>query len=235
MKRRKIVGLVLFTATIVYLVASFLALYQNQRVELEKGMEKAIKAYSEKENSEVKELSKDIDLWLEEKADINDLNEQRLIYEGSLARMENHVSNVTSEITSVEKYVTNIAEKIVELQKQNINANDKITGIQNQITDIKNQILILDNLQNEAVQNKESILALKNEIKNMNDKITVLEEELSEKEVSQKEEIEKLQNRLIQWEEKINELEENILFYRFDEESQTLNIYGKKEENTESE
>lgn len=235
MKRRKIVGLVLFTATIVYLVASFLALYQNQRVELEKGMEKSIKAYSEKENSEVKELSKDIDLWLEEKADINDLNEQRLIYEGSLARMENHVSNVTSEITSVEKYVTNIAEKIVELQKQNINANDKITGIQNQITDIKNQILILDNLQNEAVQNKESVLALKNEIKNMNDKITVLEEELSEKEVSQKEEIEKLQNRLIQWEEKINELEENILFYRFDEESQTLNIYGKKEENTESE
>ena len=63
----------------------------------------------------------------------------------------------------------------------------------------------------------------------------MLEEELSEKEVSQKEEIEKLQNRLIQWEEKINELEENILFYRFDEESQTLNIYGKKEENTESE
>lgn len=235
MKRRKIVGLVLFTATIVYLVASFLALYQNQRVELEKGMEKAIKAYSEKENSEVKELSKDIDLWLEEKADINDLNEQRLFYEGSLARMENHVSNVTSEITSVEKYVTNIAEKIVELQKQNINVNDKITGIQNQITDIKNQILILDNLQNEAVQNKESVLALKKEIKNMNDKITVLEEELSEKEVSQKEEIEKLQNRLIQWEEKINELEENILFYRFDEESQTLNIYGKKEENTESE
>ena len=170
MKRRKIVGLVLFIATIVYLVASFLALYQNQRVELEKGMEKAIKAYSEKENSEVKELSKDIDLWLEEKADINDLNEQRLIYEGSLARMETHVSNVTSEITSVEKYVTNIAEKIVELQKQNINANDKITGIQNQITDVTNKTT---DMQNQIIDTTNKITGMQNQITDIKNQILI--------------------------------------------------------------
>lgn len=169
MKRRKIIGLVLFTATIVYLVASFLALYQNQRVKMEKGIEEALKAYSQKENAEVKELSKDINLLLDEKVDISDLDEQRLIYEGSFARMEKNVTNVTGEITTIENSVANIINRITEMQ--------------NQLNDVTNSISAIENLQNEVMQNRESLIVMENEISDIKNKIVEIENTLKQKNV----------------------------------------------------
>ena len=67
MKRRKIIGLALMIGTLVYLFAAILALYQNQRVKIEKGMEEALKAYAQKDGLDIKELSKDFNLLLDEK------------------------------------------------------------------------------------------------------------------------------------------------------------------------
>ena len=36
-------------------------------------------------------------------------------------------------------------------------------------------------------------------------------------------------------EENVKEIEENVLFYRFDEESETLNVYGSKWEESGNE
>ena len=169
MKRRKIVGLVLFTATMVYLFASFLALYQNQRVKMEQGIEEALRAYSQKENSEIKELSKDMDLLLEEKADISDLDEQRLIYEGSFAKMEKNVTNVTGEITTIENNVANVINKLADME--------------NQINNIINNMSVIENLQKEVVQNRESLIVMENEINNIKNKIEEIENTIKEKNV----------------------------------------------------
>ena len=202
MKRRKIVGLTLFIATIVYVTASFLALYQNQRVELEKSMS--------------------------EKADISDLDEQRLSYEDSFAKVEKSVSNVTNEISSVENSVSHLTDTIANLQNHTINSTDKVTNLQNQINTIKNQTLVIENLQNEIVQYRELMTGMGQEIENISEKIMMLENTIAEKNSSQDENMELLQNSLMQWEEKMKELEENILFYSFDEEAQTLKVYGNK-------
>lgn len=243
MKRRKVVGLALFTATLVYLVASFLALYQNQRVKLEKGIEEAMKLYSQEEKSEVKELNKNMDLLLNEKADISDLEEQRINYEGSFARMEKNVTNVTNEITSVENYVANIIDKITQMQSQIHNTSDKISEMQNQIVSItnenkalleqivhiENKYTIIENLQKDVTQNKEQIVVMEEAIDHIYEKILLLESSMSEKDMIQDGNLEELKNEFIKYKEIIEEMKENSLFYQYDEETQTLHLYGDKE------
>ena len=83
MKRRKMVGIILVGATFIYFVACLLALYQNQRVTMEKGIEEALKAYSVQESLNIKELSKDFNLQLDEKMNIREGNQQILKMSGT--------------------------------------------------------------------------------------------------------------------------------------------------------
>lgn len=272
MKMRRIIGVFLFTATLVYIIASFLALFQNQRVKLEKGMEETLKAYSEQESLNVKELNRDMYSLLGEKADISDLNQQKSENEGSFARIDKDVANVANEISevennisgitdtieatqnktaditerilSMENYNVDLTQKTTEVEKQVMNMTDKIITVENQIHDLCEKIYRIENLYNDLQketqkkkqfevekeeQNQEKFLEMSRELTEINDKIDILKDSLTEEDLSQGEEIEKILDLLSQYEESIKELAENVLYYQFDENDNTLNIYGHKE------
>ena len=154
MKRRKIVGLVLLIGTICYLLASLLALYQNQRVKMEKGIEEALKAYSDRESLNVKELSKDFNLMLDEKLDISDMNKQIMKYQGSFATMEKNINSITNEMIDVEYNFNHLNERIEnmenfynafyeEVKNMNTSYDGKIVEITNHITEIKAELELI--------------------------------------------------------------------------------------------
>lgn len=229
MKRRKVVGLILLIATVVYLVASFLALYQNQRVKMEKQIEEALKVYSEKESQSVKELNKDINLLLEEKTDINDFNQEKMNNEGSFARIDKNVSNVTNQITTMDKNITNVKDEIIVMENQINNLNDKVIQIENFYKTFYEEMISMNSaLKEEIAQNKDTIIVIKEEIESITDRISEIEKQLEESELRQDEDIKKLQEQLQQFEERMTTVEGNVLYYRFNEESLTLEVYGNK-------
>ena len=116
MKRRKIIGLVLILVTFIYFIACLLALYQNQRVKMEKGIEEALKAYSTQEGLNVKELSKDFNLMLEDKMGIEESYHHIQKFEGSFARMEHSITNVTDDIALVEYNMNNLYERVIGVE-----------------------------------------------------------------------------------------------------------------------
>lgn len=250
MKRRKIVGLFLLTATVVYLFASFLALYQNQRVKMEKGIEEALKVYSEKESQSVKELNKDVNLLLEEKADINDLKQEKLKNEGSFARIDKNVTNVTNQMNVMGKNISDVANQMIIIEKNITDVKDEIIIMENRINNLNDKVVQMEHyyktfyeeminmnssLKDEVLQNKETIVVIKEEIKSVTDKILEIEKQLAENDLKQEDNIKNLQEQLLQYEERMTAMEEDVLYYRFDEETQTLNIYGKTKEQQESE
>ena len=112
MKRRKITGLILIISTFIYFIACLLALYQNQRVKMEKGIEEALKAYSNQESLNVKELSKDFNLRLDEMVNKEENKNQILKFEGSFERMEKNITNVTDEMAIVEYNINNLDDRL---------------------------------------------------------------------------------------------------------------------------
>lgn len=221
MKRRKIVGLILFIGTLVYLLASILALYQNQRVKMEKGMEEALKAYAEQEGMNIKELNKDLNLLLDEKVDVQDMNQQILKYEGSFARMEKSVTNVTDEMAVVEYNINNLNERMYQVESYYDSLYEEVvninTGFEEKVTEINNTI--------ESVkEDMEGIKAEISEIKNL----------ISESDSKQNGNITLLQEQITLCEDRLKMLEDNVLYYQFDNESQTLKVYGKAADAIES-
>lgn len=217
MKRRKIVGLVLLIGTICYLLASLLALYQNQRVKMEKGIEEALKAYSDRESLNVKELSKDFNLMLDEKLDISDMNKQIMKYQGSFATMEKNINSITNEMIDVEYNFNHLNERIEnmenfynvfyeEVKNMNTSYDGKIVEITNHITEIKAEL--------EMIQKN----------------ILELENRLTTNEQKHQEDVRMLQEQILLSEQRIMELEENALHFQYDAKSHTLNVFGKKKE-----
>ena len=217
MKRRKIVGLVLLIGTVCYLLACLLALYQNQRVKMEKGIEEALKAYSTQEGINVKELSKDFNLMLDEKLDISDMNKQIMKYQGSFATMEKNINSITNEMIDVEYNFNHLNERIENMENfysvfydevKNMNTlyEGKMIEITNHITEIRTEIEVL----------KKDILELENQ--------------LAVSDQKQQEDVRKLQEQITLSEQRITELEENALYFQYDSESNTLNVFGKKKE-----
>ena len=112
MKRRKVTGLILIISTFIYFIACLLALYQNQRVKMEKGIEEALRAYSNQESLNVKELSKDFNLRLDEMVNKEENKNQILKFEGSFERMEKNITNVTDEMAIVEYNINNLDDRL---------------------------------------------------------------------------------------------------------------------------
>lgn len=223
MKRRKIVGLVLLIGTVSYLLASLLSLYQNQRVKIEKGIEEAIKAYSDAEGVNVKELSKDFNVLLDEKLDISDMNKQVLKYEGSFERIENNVNNVSNEMATVEYNVDVLSQRIYEIEQRYNSYLNELVNV-----NIKNEEMIV-NLTNH-------ISELENEIEIMQEKIKILHEEDSAQQKNEeiiRNDIQMIQKQCEKFKEHIIELENNALHFRYDSETQILNIFGKQKDNIE--
>lgn len=291
MKRRKIVGLALLMGTIVYLLASLLALYQNQRVKMEKGMEEVLKTYSNKEELNMKELSKDFNLMLEEKMDITEGKDMILKFEGSFDKMESNVNQVNDELAEVEYNITSLNERqqITEnnikviydelvlweevINEKILKENSKLTEVENSVTENEKNISNLQksieeckanqdkdiNLINENIseiknimnQNQEShikdveviekIIAETEQVINenqqnyikdvetINNAISVLENVINNMNGATEEETDLLQHSLEELREKVTYLENNVLYYQYDEDSATLNVYGKEE------
>ena len=72
-------------------------------------------------------------------------------------------------------------------------------------------------------------------ISSIHDKILNLENTISERDTKQEERIENLNQQLTMLEGKVKEIEKNVLFYRFDAESETLDVYGSKWEESGNE
>lgn len=222
MKRRKIVGLVLLIGTFVYLFASFLALYQNQRVKMEKGIEEAVKAYSYKEGLDVKELSKDFNLLLDEKLNANEWNQQILKYEGSFARMEKSVTNVTDEMAVVEYNITNLNERMYAVENY---YNALYEEVVNMNSSHKEQVTEINN----------TIAAMKSEMDEMRTDILKIQELILDNDSKQNEYVRMLQEQIALCEQRLVDLEGNALYFQYDNATQTLNVFGRKEEKQNNE
>ena len=217
MKRRKIIGLVLIVVTFVYFVACLLALYQNQRVKMEKGVEEALKAYSNHEGINIKELSEDFNIRLDEKMDANEGRQQILKFEGSFERMEKNIINVNDEMAKVEVNITNL--------------NDRLDIVENFYEELYIEITSKYDLYEEQFltvnQNIQEIVNIIDEIKVS---ISDLEEKMDQNNMNQDENMKELQSQLDDTINRLAELRINALLYSYDENTQTLHVYGDKEE-----
>lgn len=243
MKRRKMVGLILFCATVVYLFAFVLSVYQNQRVQLEKEMQETLKYYSQKEEQSVKELSKDMNTLLDEKLDKNDMEQQMHITEGNFERIDKNVSNVTEGMVVLEKNITNLSDLISSVENHFNNLNEKVIHM-GQITEVlDNRLYQIEELysalceeiinynavlSNDITQNKEQLVELQKQLADLNEDITNIEKSISEENIKKDEQIKTLEVKLSQCEARIKDLVENVLYYRFDAESNTLQVYGNQ-------
>lgn len=272
MKRRKIIGLILFSGTLVYLLASLLALYQNQRVVLEKGMEEALKAYAKQDELNVKELNKDFNLMLNEKVDRSVLDSQVVKYEGSFARMEKNITNVTEEMATVEyninqlnERINNVAEFYQSLCDEIINQNlfsqtlyeeiesqnqrygtlqeemisqnqlyetlkEEMTS-QNQLYETLNEEFDKHSLLSEEERNeaRNLILSIQEELEIIGADINNLEEMILKNDSKQEEDVRMLREQIALCQQRLTDLEGNVLFFQYDEETRTLNMFGKEE------
>lgn len=286
MKRRKIIGLILFSGTLVYLLASLLALYQNQRVVLEKGMEEALKAYAKQDELNVKELNKDFNLMLNEKVDRSVLDSQVVKYEGSFARMEKNITNVTEEMATVEyninqlnERINNVAEFYQSLCDEIINQNlfsqtlyeeiesqnqryetlqeemisqnqlyetlkEEMTS-QNQLYEILKEEMASQNQlyetlkeefdkhsllsEEERNETRKLILSIQEELEIIGADINSLEEMILKNDSKQEEDVRMLREQIALCQQRLTDLEGNVLFFQYDEETRTLNMFGKEE------
>ena len=223
MKRRKITGLILIMFTFIYFIACLLALYQNQRVKMEKGIEEALKAYSNQESLNVKELSKDFNLLLDEKVNKEENKNQILKFEGSFERMEKNITNVTDEMSIVEYNLNNL--------------NDRLNVIENFYDELYVELTEkYDLYEVEFNEINKNTTEIQNSIEKIELKISELEKQIQENDTKQDKNTEDVQLQLDELKMRVIELISNALLYQYDAETQTLIVYGDNEnEATENE
>ena len=216
MKRRKITGLILIMFTFIYFIACLLALYQNQRVKMEKGIEEALKAYSNQESLNVKELSKDFNLLLDEKVNKEENKNQILKFEGSFERMEKNITNVTDEMSIVEYNLNNL--------------NDRLNVIENFYDELYLGLTEkYDLYEVEFNEINKNTTEIQNSIKEIELQISELEKQIQENDTKQDKNTEAVQLQLDELRMRVIDLISNALLYQYDEETQTLIVYGDKE------
>lgn len=216
MKRRKITGLILIMATFIYFIACLLALYQNQRVKMGKGIEEALKAYSNQESLNVKELSKDFNLLLDEKVNKEENKNQILKFEGSFERMEKNITNVTDEMSIVEYNLNNL--------------NDRLNVIENFYDELYLGLTEkYDLYEVEFNEINKNTTEIQNSIKEIELQISELEKQIQENDTKQDKNTEAVQLQLDELRMRVIDLISNALLYQYDEETQTLIVYGDKE------
>ena len=216
MKRRKVTGLILIISTFIYFIACLLALYQNQRVKMEKGIEEALKAYSNQESINVKELSKDFNLRLDEMVNKEENKKQILKFEGSFERMEKNITNVTDEMAIVEYNINNL--------------DDRLNVVENFYNELYVELTEkYDFYEVEFSEIHKNTTEIQNTLKEIDIQITELQKQVQENDSKQNENTEAVQLQLDELRLKVVELFSNALMYQYDADSQTLIVYGDKE------
>ena len=216
MKRRKVTGLILIISTFIYFIACLLALYQNQRVKMEKEIEEALKTYSNQENLNVKELSKDFNLRLDEMVNKEENKKQILKFEGSFERMEKNFTNVTDEMAIVEYNINNLDDRLSVVE----NFNNEL------YVELTEKYDLYDVQFNEIQKNT---IEIQNTLEELDLQIIELKKQIQENDNKQNKNTEAVQLQLDELRLKVVELFSNALMYQFDADSQTLIVYGDKE------
>ena len=202
--------------TFIYFIACLLALYQNQRVKMEKGIEEALKAYSNQESLNVKELSKDFNLLLDEKVNKEENKNQILKFEGSFERMEKNITNVTDEMSIVEYNLNNL--------------NDRLNVIENFYDELYVELTEkYDLYEVEFNEINKNTTEIQNSIEKIELQISELEKQIQENDTKQDKNTEDVQLQLDELKMRVIELISNALLYQYDVETQTLIVYGDKE------
>lgn len=216
MKRRKVTGLILIISTFIYFIACLLALYQNQRVKMEKGIEEALKTYSNQESLNVKELSKDFNLRLDEMVNKEENKKQILKFEGSFERMEKNFANVTDEMAIVEYNINNLDDRLSVVE----NFNNEL------YVELTEKYDLYEVQFNEIQKNT---IEIQNTLEELDLQIIELKKQIQENDSKQNENTEAVQLQLDELRLKVMELFSNALMYQYDADSQTLIVYGDKE------
>ena len=216
MKRRKVTGLILIISTFIYFIACLLALYQNQRVKMEKGIEEALKTYSNQENLNVKELSKDFNLRLDEMVNKEENKKQILKFEGSFERMEKNFTDVTDEMAIVEYNINNLDDRLSVVENFNNELYVELT-----------EKYDLYEIQFNEIQ--KNTIEIQNTLEELDLQIIELKKQIQENDNKQNKNTEAVQLQLDELRLKVVELFSNALMYQYDADSQTLIVYGDKE------
>lgn len=216
MKRRKVTGLILIISTFIYFIACLLALYQNQRVKMEKEIEEALKTYSNQENLNVKELSKDFNLRLDEMVNKEENKKQILKFEGSFERMEKNFTNVTDEMAIVEYNINNLDDRLSVVENFNNELYVELT-----------EKYDLYEIQFNEIQ--KNTIEIQNTLEELDLQIIELKKQIQENDNKQNKNTEAVQLQLDELRLKVVELFSNALMYQYDADSQTLIVYGDKE------
>ena len=216
MKRRKVTGLILIISTFIYFIACLLALYQNQRVKMEKEIEEALKTYSNQENLNVKELSKDFNLRLDEMVNKEENKKQILKFEGSFERMEKNFTNVTDEMAIVEYNINNLDDRLSVVENFNNELYVELT-----------EKYDLYEIQFNEIQ--KNTIEIQNTLEELDLQIIEIKKQIQENDNKQNKNTEAVKLQLDELRLKVVELFSNALMYQYDADSQTLIVYGDKE------
>ena len=217
MKRRKVTGLILIISTFIYFIACLLAFYQNQRVTMEKEIKEALKTYSEQDSRNIKDLSKDINLRLDEKIDMKEGEKQILKFEGSFDRMEKNITNVTDNMALVEYNLTHL--------------DDRLEVVENYYQELYVELTEkYDLYEQQFAQIDKNTVEVQNKIGEIEKQITDLENQIKENDTKQIQNTEVVQLQVDKLKETLTELIANVLLYQYDSETQTLHVYGDKGE-----
>lgn len=223
------ISLILIAGTFIYLIASLLAMYQNQRVTMEKGIAEALKAYSEEENLEIKELKNDLKLFSKDKENEKSYDGQILQLEGSFSKVEKSIHTMTDGMTGITYNVNIMGEKVRELesiyQTYQKEVEEKITKIEEKLSAIER----IEEKTNEIEKVKKEISDMEKEMQEVENKITEIEKMMQNYEASEKENHNFIKEQMEEMNKRIEELEQNVLYYQYDSEMNILKMYGKKE------
>ncbi len=254
MRGKKIIGLLLSVVTLIFMVACLLFFQANEDYKAQRGIEEAIKAYSATmKEQEIKVLTSEINDAVDKKLkeiDTGNMSDEEL--EDLMLLVVQELEKATAhyretDITQDEVY--RIASQIVE--KSLKEEGSKLTRDQQAFLDnYQKQLELLakrqDSLDSQLEQARNSLSnqvgQLEQTRNSLSDQLNRLEQNQGSKFEGLSEELSKAMNELAQeWKkklegaeaqlqsqsEKINQLEGNILYYTYDKDTQTLQLFGK--------
>lgn len=228
MRGKKIVGLLLIVATLIFVLACLMFYNTNQSYEAEKGIKEAIMAYSAAmEEADIKVLTREVNEAVEKKLkEMNtdelsqkDLEEllETVLQELEIRTLGYRDTDITQE--ELNNIANEVIKRVIELkigseteeEKAKLEAYriqlDKITQLQ-------------QNIDAKIIQAETNISGLQ---KDVNQLKAEYQKEMNQLKTE-------LQNRIGELEKRAAQLEGNLLYYQYDEATNTLKLTGKKGE-----
>lgn len=226
MGRRKMIGLGLIVITCLFVFCCVLLYVNRKSYKIERGMSKALETYSNTtEPIDIKVLSKEINELVEEKlkeTNLEELSEEEL--QQLLEVVADHLREKIRGIGEEERYeiANQVIAQIIEL------GIGDTTEQKEQLEEYKKKLEQLTNETNEQFRNLMDNMA--KEIKSVQEDIEKTNTEIEQQENTLKLQKEEYTRSTEELRDRTKNLEDNVLFHSYDEETNTLQIFGKKEE-----